>query len=1086
MNITLDAKFSSSPVTDTDKTTTYKTTADSIQVRSSGYSLDITDNKVMDDNAYQGHGLTAEDIMSKAENTNVQAQKDFMIVMSNSVSGEDLEKMQEEGFQAESTDVETYVSIVDRIKVTLAKAGVEIAGYNDNLDTETVEEITGNRIDANELVSKMQQADIPVTEDNVDALTEAIAQASQIGTLSEDAMKYMLLNHKLPTIDNLYVAQFSSAATMRQAQGYYSDYAQGYYAKKADTIDWNKLESGIDSVISQSGLENTKEVQENAKWLIESGIELTPQNLTSLSELKNMELPMDTEQLMDLTITAMGNGKQPGKALMTGEQPIWQQAQELIQEVEAISDEAIHEAVESGEVLNLKNLYATQKEIDARQVQQTQNPVTEGETQQQTQDVSVREIEARRQMEEIRLMMTQEANRQLLKSGYQIDTTELSQLVEALKATEANLKASMFGGETQQISNERAVLYENTLEVTDELASMPVALVGKISASKTPYTLQTLYQEGSVLQSKYEKAGETYEALMTAPRKDLGDSIKKAFRNVDAILEDMDMELNDSNRRAVRILGYNNMEITKENIASVKEADSQVTGVIRRMTPATTLQMIREQKNPLEMDLDELDQYLNEQDKDTGADAEKFSRYLQKLDQSHSITEDEREAYIGIYRLFRQIEKSDGAVIGSVVAAGAEMNFKNMLSAVRTNQHKNMDVTVDDAFGGLEKLITRSESIDEQIMAGFQEKNEQNTASQENNQEQTRYYARLSGEIKEELAQHTEVSTLQSMNIKADTTIEQFAQNLEQANAQQQNEDKSIQQSRIQNFRKTMNSVQEIEDAVIQTLIDYEQPVSVNNIQAAELLLMERGSLYKQIFGRSGAADTENDTGVNDAFESVGDVERDNLWQAADQVADSMTDKKSAVSAYQQLIGEASAAVENLVQTADSVIDVKAAQTLYKSLSLAGNLAKEENYEIPVNIKGEMTSINLKIYHNSSQMGKVTVTMETDVLGKVVADFDVTSEKVSGMIAYDRKMSWDDMNQLEADLEEELTKTQQETGVEKKISVSLVETKELDLNRFGQDRDAQESERLSTKELYQTAKAFMTALRELSIQQAAA
>lgn len=1084
MNITLDAQYTSSHVTDTDKTTTYKTTADSVQVRSSGYSLDIADNKVMDDNAYQGHGLTAEDIMSKAGNTNVQAQKDFMIVMSNSVSGEDMEKMQEEGFQPGSTDVETYVSIVDRIKVTLAKAGVEITGYNDDLNTETVEQITGSRIDANELINKMQQADIPVTEDNVEALAEAIAQASQIGTLGEDAVKYMLLNHKLPTVDNLYVAQFSSATTMRQAQGYYSDYGQGYYVRKADTIDWDKLQSGIDSVISQSGLQNTQEVQENARWLIESGIELTPQNLTAVSELKNLDLPMDMEQLMDITITAMGNGKQPGKALLTGEQPIWQQAQELTQEAAAISDEAIHETVESGEVLNLRNLYATQKEIEARQGQQSADSVVENATGDQPEELSVKEIEARRQMEEIRLMMTEEANRQLLKSGYQIDTTKLSQLVEALKITEANLKAAMFGGETQEISEERAIWYEDTLEVTDKLASMPAALAGKISASKTPFTLQTLYQEGSFLQSKYEKAGETYEALMTAPRKDMGDSIKKAFRNVDDILKDLDLELNDSNRRAVRILGYNNMEITKENIASVKEADSQVTGVIRRMTPATTLQMIREQINPLEMNLDELDQYLNEQDKDTGADAEKFSRYLQKLDRSHSITEDEREAYIGIYRLFRQIEKSDGAVIGSVVASGAEMNFKNMLSAVRTSQHKNMDVFIDDAFGGLEKLISRSDAIDEQIMAGYKENNGQNAASQDY-QDQTRYYARLSGEIKDELAQNTDPAALQNMDIKADTTIEQFAQNLEQANAQQ-NEEKDIQQSRVQEFRQTMNAVQETEDAVIQALIDYEQPVSVNNIQAAELLLMERGLLYKQIFGRSGAASTENDTSVNDAFESAGDVERDDLWQAAEQVAGNMTDKDSAVSAYQQLIGEASAAVENLVHASDSVIDVKAAQTLYKSLSLAGNLAKEENYEIPVNIRGELTSINLKIYHNSSQVGKVTVTMDTETLGKVVADFDVTGEKVSGMIAYDRKLSWDDMKQLETDLKEEFTKTQQESGVDKKISVSLVETKELDLNRFGQDRDIEESEKLSTKELYQTAKAFMTALQGLNLQQVTA
>ena len=672
--------------------------------------------------------------------------------------------------------------------------------------------------------------------------------------------------------------------------------------------------------------------------------------------------------------------------------------------------------------------------------------------------------------------MTQEANRQLLKSGYQIDTTELSQLVEALKATEANIKAALFQGETEQVNEQRAVWYEDTLTLTKELAAMPAALSGKISASKTPFTLEALHQEGSILQSKYDKAGESYEALMTAPRKDMGDSIQKAFRNVDDILQDLGLETNDSNRRAVRILGYNNMGITQDNIQSVKEADMQVTGVIRRMTPAVTLQMIREQINPLDMNLDELEEYLNEQDKDTGSDAEKFSAYLHKLDQSHAITEDEREAYIGIYRLFRQIEKTDGAVIGSVVAAGAEMNFKNMLSAVRTSRHKNMDISIDDGFGGLEKLIARGQAIDEQIMAGYQD-----SPSREY-QHQMQYYAALSGEIKDELVQKTDVDALKEMDIQADTTIEQFAQELKQMPETNQSSRQDMEQDRIHNFRDSVQSAQQVEDSVIQSLIDYEQPVSVNNIQAAELLLMERGSLYKQIFGRNGAASVENDTSVNDAFDSVGDIEHDALWQKAEDAANNLTDKSSAVSAYQELIGEAVSAVENMVHTSDNIVDVKAAQMLYKGLSLAGSLAREENYELPVNIKGELTSINLKIYHNGSRMGKVTVTMDTDTLGKVAADFDISEEKISGMIAYDKKTSGQDIKVLQNNLLEQFSKAQQESGQNKKISISLAETKTLDLNRFGQDRDVEESKELSTRELYQTAKAFITALKSLDQQ----
>ena len=73
------------------------------------------------------------------------------------------------------------------------------------------------------------------------------------------------------------------------------------------------------------------------------------------------------------------------------------------------------------------------------------------------------------------------------------------------------------------------------------------------------------------MQKAYEEAGERYETLMTAPRSDLGDSIRKAFSNVDDILTDMSLEKTSENQRAVRILAYNSMEITPENIEKLEE-----------------------------------------------------------------------------------------------------------------------------------------------------------------------------------------------------------------------------------------------------------------------------------------------------------------------------------------------------------------------------------------------------------------------------------------------------------------------------------------------------------------------------------
>ncbi|MDE7477653.1 MAG: hypothetical protein K2M91_06845, partial [Lachnospiraceae bacterium] len=668
MNITVDTQYSASVSVNTEPTTTtYKPAAQGTgKVSRSGYTLDIAD-KVMDNEAYGGHGMTADDIMQQAANSNAQSKKDFMIVMSSCVSGEDLQKMQEEGFNPGSVDVETYVTIVDRIKVTLAQAGVEVEGYNDDLDLETIEQIVGSRTDAgaliNQLVDKLssalQQSDMPVTNENIAELVSAVMEASDIGELSEDAMKYLIVNGKAPTIDNIYKAQYSSAENIRQSQGYYSEGAGNYgkyYAKKADSINWDNLEGRIDAVVKEAGLDTDADTKaqavENAKWLVESGIELNAANLTKVTELKNMQLPMDQNDIADLCVTAMKNGKAPSEADLTGEKSIAEQAQEILEQVGQISDEAVHEVAESGKDMNIKKLTEAQKQIDEQQTDAKADvkhiDIDETVTN-AADDAALKEVQARRQLEEIRLMMTEEANRHLLRAGISIDTTELSKLVEALKAAEDSIKAVLFQGESTEENTERALLYEETLTKTKELADMPAAVIGKILSKFSQSTLLHIHEAGKELQDEFqhnqhhenqqnpnqqEKASAAYETLMTEPRKDLGDRISKAFRNIDDILNDLGLETSESNKRAVRILGYNRMEINEDNINAVKQADSQVTDVISKMTPATTLQMIRDQKNPLEMTMEELEEYLNSNGQDPAQDAEKYSKFLQRLDRT--------------------------------------------------------------------------------------------------------------------------------------------------------------------------------------------------------------------------------------------------------------------------------------------------------------------------------------------------------------------------------------------------------------------------------------------------------------------
>lgn len=81
-----------------------------------GYMLDISGSSANHE-VYQEQGKTTEDVMMEAGRQNVDLTRDYMTVMSNSMSEEDFAKLQENGYQVGSTEVETAVTIVDRKSV---------------------------------------------------------------------------------------------------------------------------------------------------------------------------------------------------------------------------------------------------------------------------------------------------------------------------------------------------------------------------------------------------------------------------------------------------------------------------------------------------------------------------------------------------------------------------------------------------------------------------------------------------------------------------------------------------------------------------------------------------------------------------------------------------------------------------------------------------------------------------------------------------------------------------------------------------------------------------------------------------------
>lgn len=296
---------------------------------------------------------------------------------------------------------------------------------------------------------------------------------------------------------------------------------------------------------------------------------------------------------------------------------------------------------------------------------------------------------------------------------------ELSQLVEELKTQENEYYSRLLSGDGIAPKEADVALFRNVMDTSEALKAMPAYALGIHPVDET--TLQSLYEDGAALKDTFEKAGERYETMMTAPRQDMGDSISKAFRNVDDILKDLGLETSYGNQRAVRILAYNQMELTPENIAEMKAADEEVQRAFDHLKPAVVRTMIKEGMNPLDMSFEEINTVSEQIQEEQGiTEEEKFSKYLYKLEQNKEISEEERSAYIGVYRLIRQVEKTDGAAIGALLQQGGDITLRGLLTQVRSAKHGAMDYQVDDDFGGVQTKEGAGISITEQIEGAYQ------------------------------------------------------------------------------------------------------------------------------------------------------------------------------------------------------------------------------------------------------------------------------------------------------------------------------------------------------------------------------
>lgn len=886
-----------------------------------------------------------------------------------------------------------------------------------------------------EIEAALRDAGLPVTQNNVARVASAMQMASVFPELSEDARVYVLENQLTPTIENLYHGQYCAAGAVG--------------ADQVDSQVWQQMQGQVRELLEAGGMTLDDQTMEQARWLLANELPVTVEMIQTLQVLDDIQADITPQKVMEQIILAMQAGALPEQALLDDSQFV--AAQLILQDFEAVTPQDVRDAVRmstDGDItLALLKQAASQRQISGETGDSGAGEILPEAA--STEEMATRQLRTefltQRQLEEIRLKLTLQSAVRMADKGISMELTPLRELVEELRRQESEYYQQL----VPEISSdsEQMDLVQETLAKTEDISRAPAQILGSSVRQQSLLTMNVLHRAAVSATVQMRQYQTDYEAVGTQVRNDLGDSIHKAFANIPELLEDIGLEDTQANERAVRILGYNQLPVTEENIIQIKELDARVNSVIGNMKPAVVMELIRQGDNPLDISLEELDAKLRQiaEEKEISPE-ERYSRYLWRLEQENGITEQERDGYIGIYRLLHQIDKSDGAVIGAVMESGWDMTLGNLLTASRSVKGRGINVQVDDSFGGLEEVSYERKNITQQIESGFSQGDqgsggqtadgreaEAGSAQGQSSDGQEAWHAQEDAAVQYyERLVHQALQTVTPAGLQqiSDSdmekllhfSLEMFQEKLEQASGNSQLEQQLYQQLAEQ-LRETVEQGQEAARYLEQRGI----PDTIENIQAAERLIHEGYDVYREIYDRRKRFDRE------EAQRSAGGSSETESLES--MLLDSMEDEQTMAEGYAAV----KSVMEDILNRAYAKKDITSEELgslrqLSQGITLQSQMVRRHSYDIPIETGDTVTTLNVTLIQGEDNTGRVQIFLE-DVhvpeedlegfgrergFGRISAELRMSGDEVKGLILCENRAGYDSLSEQRDALQKEI------------------------------------------------------------------
>lgn len=932
-----------------------------------------------------------------------QMQEDADYVLQ-SISEEEKTKLRQMGLEITSSNLTVIKGILSQMRSSEHQEELQ-----DTLDSIRRQIILEDPQGASEHIRIQVQAE----SFDVSELTQ---EANSFLPMTEAQTVYFIQNECAFSLDNLYKSEYSSSAMPKRTG--------------ISENTFQELRPQIERNIRTAGMEVNETTLQAARFLLDHQLPVNSDSLSVYTAIQDINKNgfQDTQvadRMMDASAEVLTGNLHSETRTLTIEfyrrselyfPSARTVANQMQEDMKQIDGDVLSAFAQTGLPYTLENLSSfCQKEETAK--------ISYSETQARV-NAELSAMTAHRQLEELRLKMTWEASYTLASEDIHIRAKELSQVVEALRNQERDYYRQQFLAEGMEPSADALKLVQDTNNKMQELPYLPAAALG-VTLLSSSFTVERLHSAGNAslqemnISISYSKTVE-YETLMTRPRSDMGDSIQKAFQNVDDLLKEMNLPTTEDNERAVRILGYNQMEITPENLEQIKAADKQVQTLIQNLQPSVVLHLIRDGVNPLNMAIDELNALAQDYIQEEGiSDEDKYSEFLQKLDRRKDITQEERKSYIGIYRLLHKVTKSGGKDIGTLVRNGQDVTLQNLLTAHRSNRAAGMNTIVDEEFGGLEQAAA-NDSISEQIQEGI--------TAQYNQQLAERLFHRITPELIDNMTKEASrgatleefYDTIQKQLTEEPDTMETISLTAsdEEADAV------SVQDMQLQNLEA-------FDETAYRFMRTMEIFPSITNMVMTADILKGTGNLFREIAALKRNT-AQNKTTDNQQPENTQTAD-DSITQQLETLPEHMNSPEEMEQAYARLEADVTETVHQKDTTGTiTAKDIQSLKQIRAGLRIMQKMSRREQFQIPFSFQGEWNVINLSVIQNAETKGLLQADVPTRAYGTISASLSWKQGHWEGTLSADRPEGTALLERnaaLISDTLEQITATEQTSAV---------------------------------------------------------